>query len=484
MFVIAASFVFWGVSGSLFVGNNVAVTIADSKISVQELDTELRRQIAQMQSAMGGMAFNYRQAVQMGLLDQVINNMVYRILLDKEAKSEGIYVSDEKIYAIIQNTPEFQDENKNFSAERFAYILDANGITERAFVEEIANSVAREILVNAVVSNIDVRDIASILYRYRNEVRTIDSATLEIAKEKVEGQPSDDELKAIYEKNIAKFQEREYRRISYITIDAAAARKYRDIPAADTDKTYKAMIEIGENIIDEINGGASADEAAKSFGARKTALPEMDAEGRTRAGAEFKDAAFTPKLRDIAFFALDEGGISDVQDAGDTVVLILVEKTHPAKPKPIESVKAELAAIWRAEKQAEQAAKKAADILANLEKGETFNKSAMAVDRSIIPALSVRTGRFNAAYSSDFLTKAFVAEKGKPFAIKTGSSHIVAAVRDIELPEATDSPEFEKFLESETRNIAANILDEYTAYLYRKYGVKRNEKALRVFYNN
>jgi peptidyl-prolyl cis-trans isomerase D len=484
MIIIAGSFVFWGVSGSLFTGSGVAVTIGDAKISAQELDRELRRQLSQIQAAMGGIGFDYRQAVQMGLLDQVVNNLIYRILLDKEAKEEGILVSDEKIYSIIQGTPEFQDENKNFSPEKFAYVLDANGITERALVDEVANSVARDILVNTVTSHMDASDIAAIAYRHRNETRSADVLALKISDEKTAEAPGADELKALYEKNIAKFQEREYRRISYITIDAATARKYRDIGPNDSDKAYRTMLEIGENIIDEITGGASSDEAAKGFAAKKTTLPEMDSEGRTRAGAEIKDPAFSPKLRDIAFFALDENGVSDPEDAGDAVILVLVEKVHPAKPKDIEAVKGELAALWKSEKQAAMAAGKASEILAKLEAGATFNKSAAEAGRTAVPELNVKTGRFNNAYPPDFLNKLFVAEKNKPFMMRADDTYYVAAVRSVTLPEITDKADFEKFRAAEEKNLAANILDEYIAYLYRKYGVKRNEKVLRAFYNN
>ena len=121
LFAIGASFVFWGISGNMMTNSNTALKVGNKQISAIELESELKRQIAQMQMAMGNINFNYQQAISMGLLEQVINNMTYRLLLDAEAKNQGIYVSNNKIYEIIKNTKEFQDKDGNFSAEQFAY---------------------------------------------------------------------------------------------------------------------------------------------------------------------------------------------------------------------------------------------------------------------------------------------------------------------------------------------------------------------------
>ena len=111
LFVIGCSFVFFGFSNQFSGNSNTALIVGDRKVSINELDEELRRQVAQMQQLMGISNFNYKQALQMGLLEQIIDNMAYRISLDIEAKENGILVSDDKIYEIIQNTKEFQKQN-------------------------------------------------------------------------------------------------------------------------------------------------------------------------------------------------------------------------------------------------------------------------------------------------------------------------------------------------------------------------------------
>lgn len=484
LFVIGASFVFWGISGNNMSGADVALKVAGRSVSTIELETELKRQIAQMQSAMGpNINFNYKQAIQMGLLDQVINNMVYRILLDTEAKKQGIYVSDSKIYEIIQNTKEFQDEKGNFSPEKFAYILDANNVSEADFIAEIANNIARELLINAVVSNFNITNIAEILYKQKNEQRIIDVVSFKVDNEQIASSPKTEELEEIYKLNITKFQQPEYRKISYITITSDDAVKYKDIKKDDTDKIYKTMVEMGENIIDEINGGSNINDIVKSFSVSKTSLPDLSVEGKKRDGSTFKDKTFTQKYRDIAFFALDENGISDVMDNGDNIMLVYVEKVFEPKPKSFENVKSELVKMWKHNMQVSQASDKVNKILSNLNNGANFAMAVSSVDKLAKPSLDAKTGRFNNSYDANFLTKVFAEDINKPFVSKSGDIYYVATIKKIILPEITNKDDFDNFASTEQRTISENIFDDYLFNLYKKYGVKRNDKAISRFYN-
>ena len=484
LFAIGASFVFWGISGNMMTNSNTALKVGNKQISAIELESELKRQIAQMQMAMGNINFNYQQAISMGLLEQVINNMTYRLLLDAEAKNQGIYVSNNKIYEIIKNTKEFQDKDGKFSAEQFAYILNANNTTETEFVSEIANNIARELLVNSIVSDINTDNIAKLLYQQKNEERIIDVVQFDIDKEKITSTPKDEELKELYQLNINNFAQPEYRKISYIIIDSDSAKKYKEINDEDTDKLYKTMIEIGENIIDEINGGSNIDEIVKSFNVKKTSLPDINTDGKTRQGTTLKDKNFTQKYIDIAFFALDEKGISDVLDNKDNIMLIYVEKVFAPSPKQFESVKPELTKMWKHNMQISSANEKATKILENLNKGEKFSTAVINVDSSANTALFAKTKRFNNLYDTNFLTKVFVEDVNKPFMVKSNDTYYVAQVKDVILPEikTSDKEDFEKFKQSVKQTTSENILDEYIQYLYKKHGVKRNEKVIERFY--
>ena len=481
--LITLSFIFFGFTNDFTGSGNIALKVADKSVSIQELDLELRRQIDQFKQKTGIPNFNYKQALQMGLVDQIINNMTYRLLLDAEAKDEGILVSDDKIYEIIKNTKDFQDDKGNFSPERFAYILDQNNITEHKFVEEISNDIARQILMNAITSNIDHSYISELLYKNKNEKRVFDVVSFKIENEKISSKPTDLELKEIYDANKDTFSQPEYRKISYITITPEMAMKFRNIKKTDDDKIYRTMIEMGENVIDEINGGAKINEIAKTFGITKTMLPDLDVEGKKRDGSIFKDKTFTQKYRDIAFFALDENGISDVLDNGDNVMLVMVEKVYPSAPKSFENVKNEIRKMWLKNAQVAQAQDKLNKISSALSNGEKFTSVVKKVDANANVLLNSETGRFNNLYTSDFLTKLFSNEIGKPFTSQSKDVYYVAILRDIKIPEITDKNDFAKFHNQEKTNFANMIVDNYISYLYKKHGVKRNEKVIQRLFN-
>ena len=483
--LISVSFLFWGLGGKYLGDRSTAVSVSGRKISVPEVETELKRQVAQIQSAMGGAGFDYRSALRMGLLDQIVDNMVYRLVLDLELKDLGIYVSNEKIYEAIQGTKEFQDDKGNFSPELFAYILEQNRIPERAFIAEIGNSMSRDILVDSMAAGLDASALSEMMFAHKNEVRTLDIASFGFAAPKAMAPVADSELKDIYDSNSAKFAEPEYRRLSYIALTPEAAAKFKNLKPSDSDKVYRAIFEMGENIIDEINGGSDIDEVAKSFGVARARLPDVDAGGLKRDGRELKDAYLAPKFRDIAFFALDEGGVSDVlETSGDSALLVIVDNVFPARPKPFESVRSELEKMWRAARGRELALKAASNALGNLG-GMPFNKAALGADPAASVHLAARTGRANAAYPAGLLDRAFAADLDRPFVFEYDGAAWLVSVRSLELsgPRAADKEEFAKFASAVRSGSAALLIDDYVAYLYGKFGVRKNADALKLFYD-
>ena len=482
LFVIGVGCTFLGFSSDFFASDNTALSIDNKTVSIQELDKEIRRQVAQMQQIMGTQAFNYKEALKVGLVEQIIDNMTSRILLDLEAENNGITVSNEKIYDIIKNTPDFQDEKGKFSPEKLAYMLEQNNETENNLIKEVSNSISRQILLNSVIGSISNESMAEIAYKNKNQKVKMDVVSFKVDKEKISKEPTNDELKEIYEQNKDIFKQPEYRKISYILISPENAKSFKNIKD-DDDKIYKTMIEIGENIIDEINGGANVNEIAKTFNVTKVNVPDLDVEGKKRDGSLFKDKTFTQKFRDIAFFALDENGTSDVLDNGENVMIIIVEKVYPASPKSFENVKKEVKNIWLEKEKIAQASKKVNDIFTALKNEEKFNVAVKKVDSSANAILNTETGKQNSVYSEDFLTKVFNTELNKPLISKSGNNYAVAVVREVIIPEITDKKDFEEFKKKEKENFAQMLVDDYITYLHKKYRIKRNDKLIQRLFN-
>jgi hypothetical protein len=278
-----------------------------------------------------------------------------------------------------------------------------------------------------------------------------------------------------------KFMEPEYRFVSYFTIDATAAAKAKKVDAADADKAYRAMHEVAEDIVDEFNGGASAKQIAGAFGVKLADLGEMNPEGKRRDGSAVRDLLFTQKLRDMAFFAVGENGISDLIENGDVINLIVVGKVSPANPKPFESAKAEAKKLWLASRQAESARAKADRVMAILAGGADISNAVVSADKGASLTLATQVGRDSPSLEPGLVQKIFAAKIGETIRYSGRDGEYVATVRKASTPNSPGA-DYEQFVESQKKNIASDMLDDFVHHLTQKYGVKKKLDVLARMY--
>ena len=476
MWLISVSFIFFGFSKEFLTGgNDTAIKIAGNKISLQEFNNELDRQISYMERQAKEQSLkSYKYAFK----DQIINNLIYRILLDTDTNNKGIPVSHEKIYEIIKSTKEFKDEKGNFSEDKFKYILSANNTTETKFINEISNQVSRDILVNAITSYTNNLSLSELNYKFNNEKRIFDYISIDLSKEQLTKTATDKELEELYKINSEKFKNPEYRKISYILITPEIVKQYKNLKDTNDPKIYKYMSEMAENISDEIHSGTNITEIQKNFKISKTTLPFIDINGKTEAGTKLQNKTITGKYRDIAFFAIDENGVSDLLDNGDNIMLLMVDKVIPAKPKELKTVKSELISIWKHNEQIKQANEKTEKIIKKLESGKNLKQALSELSYKYKITEKKETGRFNDNFSTDFLTKLFVKNKNEPILSKNDKTYTIGIVNKIIIPEITNKTEFEQFKNRNKDKYNNILLDDYIYFLKSKHGVKIYQEAI------
>ncbi len=468
LWLICGSFVFIGFTSNFLIGDQTALVIDKQEIDIYELDNELSRQLNFIKKQTDG---KISPALKKGFLSQVINNMVFRILLDTNIKNKGIPVSNEKIYEIVKATKEFQDDKGNFSQKLFDYILKTNGVNEKKFIAEIANQTARDLFVNTLTAYVDNSNIAKINYKLAGEKRVFDYISLNVKDEKIASTPTDNELKEIYKINIEKFQIPEYRQISYFLITTETAKNYKNLKNDET-KIAKTMLDIAENIIDDIYSGINIKDIENSFHIKQTTLPFIDKDGNMKNKEKLKDVALTQKNRDIAFFALDEKGVSDIIEDKNNLLILMVNKVENAKPKNFELVKNDIKNIWVQEQKEKSATNKIQNILKELKVGKSLDSFNLKVNKNITISKQEQN------YDYNFLIKVFNAEKKETIVNKANSTWQIAILKDIIIPEITDTNNFDKFKTDEKSKFTSIILDDYIAFLQNKYSVKINQKVI------
>ena len=478
--LIGASMLFFGVSSGIMGGGAMsALKVGDRQIGVQEVDREFRRQVLQMQSVVG--QFDVNQAVRMGFLDQALDNMVFRILLDIEAENLGLFITDDKVFDIIKNMQEFKDEHGNFSAEVFSMLLRNAGETEANFVEELRRQNARELLMNSIVTNLNVKNIAWLLFARANETRVVDIVQLRYDMEKIAEKPTDEELSGLYSQAKDRFMEPEWREISYFVIDAPMIVKVKGLDAKDTDRVYRTMREAAENIIDEFNGGAGKDDIAKAFGVKVVLSGTMNAQGVKRDGKQVSDAGLSQKMRDIAFFALNENSISNVIENGERLNMVIVGKVEAAAPKPFEEVRDEVLKLWTRQRQVAAARGKSERIVSIIRDGADSAQAVVSVEKGAIFTPNQKVTRSTSTLPQEVVSQIFSAKVMEPVRMSSDSGDYVALVRSSVMP-SEQGGDFVTFFELNRRRIIGDIFDEYIQYLAGKHGVKKNMDILSRMY--
>lgn len=180
--------------------------------------------------------FTPELAQQMGLPQQVVNDLVQETLVVQRARAEGLEVSDEELNAQMHAVPAFQDGGR-FSMKRYEDFLKARNMSKTAFESDVRRELTRIKVENMVKSGIKVTD-AEIeqAFRHRGEAVRAAWALVDTAPLAAAITPTDNELKKYLEEHTAEFRLPERRRVQYVTIGP------RDVTAtvspADIEKYY------------------------------------------------------------------------------------------------------------------------------------------------------------------------------------------------------------------------------------------------------
>jgi peptidyl-prolyl cis-trans isomerase D len=238
--LLILTFGIWGI-GDIFRnrGNDTVVaTVGDHSIPAEELQTALRRALEQL-SARFGSAIDLQQAKQLGLVDQTLAQLIDRRLIDQEVARLKLDISDDQIRNVITANPSFKGSDGRFDRSLFASVLAANNLTEDQYVALLRRDIPRNDLLHAVTAGAAMPQSAvGLLYRYRNEKRTADVVPLPVAEVADVGQPSEEELKAFYDKHPDLFRAPEYRGFTLVSLDPAEVAKDIEIPEAKLKEEY------------------------------------------------------------------------------------------------------------------------------------------------------------------------------------------------------------------------------------------------------
>jgi peptidyl-prolyl cis-trans isomerase D len=372
-------------------GADAASSDTIAKVEGREITSgEFRRTYqAQLQAYRSAYGNNMSDQLlkQLGIDQQILNQMVDERAALAEADRVGISVSDEEVRQRIFAMPAFQENGQFIGDSRYQQLLRMQRppLSPSEFEDNVRHGLAVEKLRASLTDWLSVPD-TELEKEYRRRNDKVKLAVVSFTADNFRSQvsASDGEVASYFDAHKNDFKIPEKRKIRYVLIDIDAMRAKVNIPQADVEKEYKnneeqyktpeqvrashillktegkddaAVKTKAEEILKQAKSGADFAELAKKNSEDEASAKnggDLDYFGKGRMVPEF----------DAAVFAMEPGQISDLVKTQYGYHIIKLVDKKPATTRPYAQVQQQLhdqLAYQRAQAQA-------ADLAQTLEK--------------------------------------------------------------------------------------------------------------------
>ena len=244
LMLLVASFAVWGI-GDVFYGgsqNPAVATVGESEISATELANAFNQSLRNLQQRVGGQ-LSREQAIQLGVMQQALQDLIARRLVDLRARDMGLTVSDATLRQLITSDPTFQVAGR-FDRGRFDQLLMASGLNEEDYLASLRQEVMRSALTNGVAGAAVVpQTLVDAMYRYRNEQRGGRYAVVETSSISGVPEPTEEDLQAYHEAHQDRFTAPQYRALTFVTLEPEDLIGEVEVSEEQIEAEYQARLE-------------------------------------------------------------------------------------------------------------------------------------------------------------------------------------------------------------------------------------------------
>jgi peptidyl-prolyl cis-trans isomerase D len=483
-----------GLGSSLGIGAppaGVLATVGDQTVTVPEVQREARNMIRQ-QFPKGG--------TQAGMLlpyfsSQAAERLINEKALVAEAHRMGLRVTDDELRDELQHgqyASAFFPEGKFVGQEEYENMIQRADLTVPQFEAQVKDDILRRKLYalvssSAFVGDAEVRDN----FERRNTKVKFEYAVITQADILKELHPTDEELRAFYDRNKATYNNSipEKRRIEYAVVDTAKIAagttvtdqdlqtyydQHRDefrvpeqvkvshiliktpLPAPGAKEDEKAVADArakAEDVLKQLKAGGDFAKLAEKYsddpGSAKSG-GELGWIGRGRTVPEFEKAAFS----------LGKGQISDLVKSSYGFHIIRVEDKQQAGLKTLAEVKSEIEEKVKQGKAA-HATEVAANTLLSQARTDGFDKAAAAKGQAAVTTefFSRNESLPGLAPNPQFMEAVFgETEKAPADLVQVPQGYVVFQLLAIKPPATPTFEEIRSRVEGEFKNERAGFL--------------------------
>ena len=376
-------------------GGDTLATVGGETLSATEVNDLVNRQFsrARQQQPTLDMASFLAQ----GAFEQTLSSIITARALQAFGAAQGLTVSQTMIDREIVNIPAFRNLTGQFDQGIMRQQLQSQNLSEARFREDVAQSLMQRQLLGPVALGTRVpegvaRAYANLLLeRRRGLIGVVPVQTLAQAIN-----PTDAEVAQFYQRNRVAFTVPERRVVKYALIgmeqvaqtaqasDAEIQAVYRNSPQSygpRETRTLQAIVlptqQAAQAFAARVRGGANFVEAAAQAG---FAAGDVTFANQTR--AQFERVA-TPEVA-AAAFAAAQGALAGPIRSELGYHVVRVEQITATPARPLEAVRAEIAAAIGARKRVEALGTLVNRVEQRLSDGASFEEAARAEHLTIV----------------------------------------------------------------------------------------------------
>lgn len=344
--------------------NETVAVIEGDRIRADEFRRIYQAQLQTYRSAYGG-NMSDRILKQLGVEQQILQQLVDERAALAEAQRLGLTVSDEEVAQRIFSFPAFQEKGAFIGAARYQQLLASQRppLTTAEFEENVRRGLAVDKLRASVTEWLSISDKElEQEYRRRNDKIKLSVLSFNAESFRPAVTVSDADIATYFQAHTENFRIPEKRKVKYLLIDVEAIRAKLTIPPADIERTYNDGIDQyttpeqirASHILLKTEGKDEAAVKAKAEEVLKQAKAGSDFAGLARTFSEdeanaknggdldfFGRGRMVPEF-DTAAFAMEAGQISDLVKTQFGFHIIKVTEKKPGTVRPLDEVRQQL----------------------------------------------------------------------------------------------------------------------------------------------
>lgn len=232
---------FWGLGGltNLSSYRSALIEVGNTSLSLQDLSKSFEKSRQNFTRLTGGKYLSPAKAVEMGLLDQVIQNEVNELIRNQISEILGLTASNASVQKYVEHNPIFQDNLGHFDKNLFYAYLAQSGMSETQLAYALQKELAFKHLTSTVQElGYNSKTMSQLTYRFKNEKRDVSLLYLSPTQIKINEEPSEEDLKVYYESYSENFMKPEFRQLKIVSLTPEMMMDFIQIDQQEIDNAY------------------------------------------------------------------------------------------------------------------------------------------------------------------------------------------------------------------------------------------------------